>query len=274
MPRRKLSAQVQQRHIAIYLRVSTEEQATSGLGMEAQKVRCDAMVLVDGHTEPIQYYTDDGVSGTKDPHKRPGSSVMLQDIKAGKVKALYVAALDRVARSVMFTLQVVEEMKQYNVTFVCCKEKLDTATYHGMFALQMFAALAEMERNMTSERTKDALTEKGKRDGEKGGRVPYGYSRTFAVNEQKENKTTGVEIDQKQAVVVRYIFDLRMNKRFSMKAIADALNKKYPISPRGGEWYASGVREILLNEQDYRGGSRGESAVVWPTILRTEEARA
>ncbi len=274
MSKLKRQSESIQQHIAVYLRVSTDEQAISGLGMDAQRTRCEAMIVVDGHTEPIRYYIDEGISGMKAPHTRKYCSEMLRDMQEGKVKAVYVASLDRIARKVMYTLQVVEEMKVCNVVFVSCKEKLDTSTYQGMFVLQIFAALSEMERNMISQRTLDALTEKGKRDGEKGGRLPYGYRRIF-VTDTVSGKVHAVDvsIDSQEAMIVVSIFDMR-DMGYPMHRIASELNKQGCVSPRGTQWYASGVREILMNERSYRGGYRGDSHVSWPTILTVNQRHA
>jgi site-specific DNA recombinase len=269
MPRAKKKEVIQpDQHIAVYLRVSTDEQADSGLGIEAQKTRCSAMVIVrDYEAYGVRFYVDAGVSGTKDPLKRKACAEMLQQIEEGKVKAVIVSSLDRLARKIMFTLTLTESFSKAGVAFISCKEQLDTSTPQGMFVLHMFAALSELERGMISQRTIDALSEKGKIDGEKGGRMPYGYQRVFTLNEKTgEYKATGVSIHPEQEKIVQLIFQLRRQKK-SMDAIATHLNQKSLISPRGGKWYASGVREILLNRNDYAGGTRGESAIPWPAIL-------
>jgi len=278
MPRKKVIKDVETHvpvvpKVAAYLRVSTDEQADSGLGLAAQKTRCEAMATFKAWPSPV-YYEDAGVSGAKAIEKRPALLRLMEDVRAGQIDIVIILSIDRLARNTRIVLTIAEEFRKRNVNLASCKENVDTTTPQGYLFFTLTAAFATFERDLASERTTDALRERGRINGEKGGRVPYGYLRIFAVNDRNENKSIGVQIEDEQAGVVRYIFDLRLSRRFSMKAIADALNKKYPISPRGGEWYASGVREILLNEQDYRGGLRGNSPIVWPAILRTEEARA
>lgn len=271
MPRKKVFKESQAQaeptlNVAAYLRVSTEEQADSGLGLAAQKTRCDAMATVKGWPLPT-YYEDAGISGAKAIEKRPALLRLMHNVRDKKIDIVIILSIDRLARDTRIILSISEELRNAGVNLVSCKESIDTTTPHGNLYFTITAALAQFERELIAQRTKDALTEKGKQDGEKGGRTPYGYVRTFAVNEQKENKSTGVQIDQKQADVVRYIFSLRLDRHYSMQAIAEALNAKKIISPRGSLWYASGVREILLNEQDYRGGFRGTSSVMWPAIV-------
>src|SRR5437868_5966832 len=85
-------------HIAAYIRVSTEDQAESGLGMEAQRTRCKAMAQVKGWPEPT-FYEDDGISGTKPVSKRPGLKLLVEDIMAGKIQAVIIPSLDRLGRT-------------------------------------------------------------------------------------------------------------------------------------------------------------------------------
>ena len=141
-----------------------------------------------------------------------------------------------------------------------------SGTSQGQFVLTMFAALAQLERNITVQRTTDALAERGKRDGEKGGRIPYGYRRLFELQGEKR-VSTGVEIDEEQSKVVRRV--ISMDKRgLSLREIASRLNTDCVASPRGGKWFASSVDAVLKNLPAYRGGKRGASNVRWPVIVK------
>lgn len=275
MPRKKklIASETRIQHVALYIRVSTDEQAESGLGIEAQKTRCRAMAIASGYEEDIVLYVDEGVSGTKHPTKRKECARMLEDVQAGKVKAVIVSGLDRLARKMSYVLTLTEDFAARGVAFVSCKEKFDTSTPQGQFVLHMFAALGELERGMISQRTKEALTEKGKQDGEKGGRLPYAYVRVFVKDEAtSKGHAVGIEVDEGKAGTVRRIFQLR-DQGLAMHKIADRLPQQ-PTPAQGGKWYASSIREILLNEQAYRGGLRGESDVAWPTILHNSESAA
>src|SRR5215469_6927158 len=83
--------------VAAYLRVSTDEQAESGLGLGAQEEKIRAMCIVQGWPVPT-FYVDDGVSGTMDIGDRPDGARLLADIDAGKIDAVIMAALDRLQR--------------------------------------------------------------------------------------------------------------------------------------------------------------------------------
>lgn len=265
-PRAKISQKSLPSHrVASYLRVSTEDQADSGLGIAAQRTRCYAMSEVKGWPKPT-VYADEGISGTKDEAKRPALHRLLEEARSGNLDAVIILSLDRLGRKTRLVLDLVEEFATYNVALISCKESLDTSTPQGQFVLTMFAALAQLERDITVQRTTDALTERGKIDGEKGGRVPYGYSRLFEMREEKR-VCVGVEIDEEKAGIVRRIF--AMDKRgASLRDIAEKLNTEGIRGPRGGKWYASTIDAIIKNAGDYRGGKRGASQVRWPVIIK------
>src|SRR5260370_2125421 len=142
--------------VAAYVRVSTDEQAESGLGLGDQRRRAQAMAEVKGWPAPA-VYVDEGISGTKDPADRPALATLLADIHAGQVNAVIVLSLDRLGRQVRMVLDLVEVFRRAKVELVSCKESLDTATPPGKFLLVMFPALAELDRDLISERTIAAL---------------------------------------------------------------------------------------------------------------------
>lgn len=240
--------------IAAYIRVSTEEQAEVGYGLSAQQTRCIAMCQVRDWPEP-KFYADEGISGTKDETKRPALFRLLADIRSGLVDVVIILDLSRLGRNTRLVLDLVDEFSSHNVALVSCKESWDTSTPQGKFVLTLFAALGQLERDQISERTVAALNERGKIDGEKGGRLPYGYIRT----------PEGIAVDSIAANIVQQIFDMRQQGK-SLRRIATVVSV-LSKSPRGGEWYATSISEILLNQDAYLGGFRGESSVAWPIIL-------
>lgn len=237
---------------AIYLRVSTEEQV-SGYGLAVQAERCRAQAVAKGWEAIEPVYADEGISGTKDASERPALAALLADMRAGRFDAVIVLALDRLGRKTRIVLSLVDELAACNVALVSCKESLDTSTPQGAFVLTMFAALAQLERDTIVERTTAGRNARGKVDGEKGGRVPFGYVRA----------PDGPQIEETRAALVRVIFQRRAAGA-TLRSIAAGLPSP---SPYGGRWFASSVREILKNEPAYRGGPRGASAQPWPAIL-------
>jgi site-specific DNA recombinase len=239
----------------LYLRVSTDDQAAEGYGLEVQRERCRAQAIAKGWTIAGEY-PDEGLSGTKDISGRPALAALMAEAEAGHIDAIIVLALDRLGRKTKIVLDLAERCREMGIALVSCKESLDTSTPQGQFVLTMFAALAQLERDTIVERTTAGRNQRGKRDGEKGGRVPLGYVRTAAG---------AILIDENCATIVRRIYALR-DSGLTMQAIADALSGV--TTSRGGKrWYASSVREVLLNEDNYRGGKRGDSDLRWPVIL-------
>lgn len=241
----------------IYVRVSTEEQVKEGFGLDAQLTRTNAQAIVKGwEVAPQHLYRDEGISGTLPPEERPGLAALLAAVDSGEITAVIVLGLDRLGRKAKLVLDIVDQITDAGAELVSCKESLDTTTPAGRFVLTIFAALAQLERDNIVERTTSGREERGKKDGEKGGRLPYGYKRT----------ASGIKVDQQLAPIVRRI-DRDDNRGMSQTRIAAALNDAGILGPRGGRWYASSVGAILKNRAAYRGGKRGASQARWPTIL-------
>lgn len=249
---------------AIYLRVSTDEQGEK-YGLAIQDTVTRAMITVKQWQVVEPPFVDDGLSGTLAEDGRPALAALLAAAEDGRIDAVIVSALDRLGRKTSLVLSLVERLAKHGVIIVSCKELFDTSTASGQFVLTMFAALAQLERDTIVERTTNGRNQRGKVDGEKGGRLPFGYRR-IDVEINKSNPVVNVEIDQESAEVVRWIFSERY-KGQTLAAIADGLNQDGKTTARGKRWHASSVREVILNEDAYLGGQRGESGLCWPGIL-------
>lgn len=245
--------------VAAYLRVSTDEQARSGLGLGAQRAKVDAMATVKDWPAPT-FYVDEGISGTKESRSRPALALMMDAVATGAVDAIIINSIDRLARKARLTLELAEEFQRAGVTLVSCKESIDTTTPAGQLFLTVLAGMAQFERDLIAERTRAALAEHSQRDGESGGRLPYGYVREL----------DGVRIERDQARIVRRIFQWRRDG-LTLRAIAAQLNKRRYASPQGKHWHHSSVAAVLANEMYYRGGLRGASALRWPVILKDSD---
>jgi site-specific DNA recombinase len=223
--------------VAGYIRVSSQEQADSGLGLEAQTAKINAMATVKGWSQPV-IYSDAGVSGTIEPMKRQGMSSLLNDITLGKIDALIVLSLDRLGRKSRIILDLVETMKKHGVILISTKESFDSSTAMGTFALQMIAAVSELERNQISERTKAALDVRKEKHGYASGKLPMGYSRV--VNDDIET----IVINESDAAIVRKIFNLKRSGKHSLRSIASALDMTCGPST---------IKAILDNVDFYKG---------------------
>ncbi|WP_396179955.1 recombinase family protein, partial [Flavobacterium sp.] len=139
-----------------YIRVSTEQQASEGVSLEAQRTKIDAWCATNGY-ELVQVYVDAGISG-----KRMDTRKELQKALAAlkKDSALVCYSLSRLARSTKDALTIGEIVAKKKADMVSLSEQIDTTTAAGKMMFQMLAVLAEFERNLVAERTTNALQHK------------------------------------------------------------------------------------------------------------------
>jgi DNA invertase Pin-like site-specific DNA recombinase len=134
--------------VAIYCRVSTEEQNTDN-----QEKMCRQYCE---RNEYIIYnvYTD-VISGTTS--SRPAFNKMLEDMRNYEFDTILVSKLDRIGRSLQHLLSIFDELQRKKINFIAVTQNIDTTTSAGKLQLQIMGAFAEFERNLISERTKEGL---------------------------------------------------------------------------------------------------------------------
>jgi DNA invertase Pin-like site-specific DNA recombinase len=132
-----------------YCRVSTGDQ---GAGLAAQR-----QAIIQAGVDARFLRVDEGVSGTLFGEDRPALEALLKEVRAEDV--IIVHKLDRLGRSVRGVLNLIASLTQQKIVLKVLVENIDTTTPHGKFMLHVLLALAEMERNMISSRTKTALAE-------------------------------------------------------------------------------------------------------------------
>jgi site-specific DNA recombinase len=235
---------------AVYLRVSTEEQALEGYGLNVQKTACEDYARAFGMIV-VATFRDPGVSGIKDIDMRPGLWRALHAAHESQFDVLIVASIDRLARSGALGLKLYDDFEAAGVGIACVRERLDTSSPTGRLIRTFFLALAEFERDLIIERTQAGRAIRAALDGDKGGRLPYGYRRV----------ADGVEIVPEAAEAVRLAFALH-KRGSSLRAIAAALSHL-----TGKRWRPSSVAVVLGNAAIYRGNRRGDSPVRWPAII-------
>lgn len=154
-----------------YTRVSTEEQATKGVSLADQRHRIEAWsVALDAEIVSIE--SDEGVSGSIDPMRRPGLARALGIIRAGGAEGLVVTTLDRASRNSSNMLLLAQE-KGWRL--ISITESIDTATAHGQLVLTIMAGVAQYQVDTTKERTRDALR-RIRSDGRSASRfTPWGW---------------------------------------------------------------------------------------------------
>lgn len=202
-----------------YVRVSTEEQGNSGLGLEAQRAAIHAECERRGWTL-LETFEDAGASG-KSMNGRPALEQALEAVQSGLAGGLVVAKLDRLSRSLLDFAALMEQARRQGWALVALDLGVDTSTPAGEMMANVMATFAQFERRLIGQRTKDALAIK------KGQGVRLGRPRLLD-----------------QAVVDRIAAQRASGA--SLRAIADALNEdRVPTAQGGALWYASTVRAVL-----------------------------
>lgn len=215
----------------IYIRVSTDEQATEGFSLAAQEERCRQFAQSQGWTVD-EVYRDDGYSA-KDLN-RPAIQRMIRDVKAKKFDVLVVYRLDRLVRSVIDLHYLLDIFDKYNVKFKSVTEVFDTTTAMGRLFITLVGAMSQWERENLSERVRMGM-ERGFLEGNRYGVVPLGY--------REENGK--LVIDPNEAAIVRWIFE--QYKHHGMFHIARKLNEQGIKTRQGSKWANTQIRYVLTN---------------------------
>ncbi len=223
---------------ALYIRVSTEEQAREGVSLEAQEVKLKAYCSMQGIAVE-EIVREEGVSASKALSTRAGGQALLKTIEEGRADQVVAFKLDRLFRDAEDALHQTKAWDKQGVALHLVDmggQTINTATAMGRFFLNMMAGFAELERNLISERTSTALSHK--RDNlEAYGPTPYGFTR--------EGDT--LQADSQEGEVVVEIKALR-EEGLSLRKIADLLNNRGERTKKGGKWHASTIKYILENE--------------------------
>lgn len=162
--------------VALYARVSTEDQAKTGLSIPTQLDNLREWANQNGHTI-VKEYVDAGVSGKKSVSKRPSLSQFIRDIESGlEVEALVFTKLDRFFRSVKLYYQATALMDAKGIGWKAIQEDYETITSAGRFKVNIMLAVAEAEADRTSERIKVVFKRKIEQGEYIGDHVPLGLS--------------------------------------------------------------------------------------------------
>jgi len=151
---RQATAQALRRAVG-YIRVSTEEQATEGISLDAQRAKIEAWCQLN-EFELLGVFADEGISA-KRADNRPELQRALA--KACRAKAaLVVFKLDRMIRCTRDAIDIAEDLRKAGADLVSLTERIDTTSPMGEFFYVLMAAMAQLERRQIGERTKVALS--------------------------------------------------------------------------------------------------------------------
>ncbi|MFC1715630.1 recombinase family protein [Candidatus Poribacteria bacterium] len=186
------------------IRVSTDRQARNKEGsLTNQLQRLCAHVdyrNLAGEEEwrEVERYVLKAVSG-KDSLRSKEFARLFEDIKAGRINTVICTALDRISRSVRDFLSFFEILNEYNVEFVCLKQNYDTTSAQGKLFITIMMALAEFEREQTSERNKAATLARAERGLWNGGQI-IGY-------DLDPDKKGHLVLNEEESILVNFAYD-------------------------------------------------------------------
>lgn len=156
---------------AVYTRLSREETQGYSYSLEIQPDRAEAYARDKGATQ-IEIYSDPYQTGRNS--RRKDLQRLIADIKTRRIKTVVVHRLDRLYRNLESQLEFVRLCKKHHVQFVSVTEQIDAETWWGRLVLYVLGAMAEMYVRQTSERTREAKSERIRR-GLPNGNIPLGY---------------------------------------------------------------------------------------------------
>lgn len=220
--------------VAIYVRVSTTNQAEEGYSIDEQKDKLTSYCDIMGWNV-YNVYTDAGFSGSNT--ERPAIIKLIKDAQHKKFDTVLVYKLDRLSRSQKDTLHLIEDVFLENgIDFVSLLEKFDTSTPFGKAMVGILSVFAQLEREQIKERMQ--LGKIGRAKSGKAmmwARVAYGYD--------YDQSTGELTVNEAQAIVIREIFADYLSG-MTIRKIKDKLNEKYPKTPN---WSYRAIRIIIEN---------------------------
>jgi DNA invertase Pin-like site-specific DNA recombinase len=214
-----------------YIRVSTTQQATDGVSLDAQRARISGWCELNGY-KLVALHADEGLSG-KCATNRPALRAALADACQAKA-ALVVYSLSRLARSTKDALTISERLSKAGADLVSLSEKIDTTSAAGKMVFRMLAVLAEFERDVIAERTRAAMQHKRAKGERVSREAAYGSRLT---------PDGRVEADPIERRVVELVAKLH-TAGWSLRKIAAALEAE-GLFPRGGRrWHPQTIARI------------------------------
>ncbi len=240
----------QPRNAVIYTRVSTSEQVDNGTSLESQKEACLREAELRG-LNVVDYCEDAGITGSR-YYTRAGMKRALMLLETGKASVLIATKIDRIGRTARIILDIADRVERVDGELITSDVQFDR-TPTGRFMRTVWAAIAEMEREVIRERTvggKRKRAEQGQQP--QRSRPPYGYK--IVSNAEVEcglfpaSERGHYIIVEETATVVRRIFHEYCFEATTLPKITRALNSEGVPTPGNGRlWQHATIRLILMN---------------------------
>ena len=211
----------------LYTRVSTGRQAASGLGLDAQLAACRKHAEHRGYTVTAEH-TDPGVSGKDDVKKRPGLQAVLEAAAKKPDVVVVVYSLSRLSRRQSLTWKLLDDRGDYRLQIESATEPFDTSSPMGRAMLGMLGVWSQLQADMISEQTTDAL----------------------AAAKARGKKLGALGLWELHPETVARVRDLYATGKFWIAALADECNRlKLPTARPGSRWHATTVARLVKENQ-------------------------
>jgi DNA invertase Pin-like site-specific DNA recombinase len=221
----------------IYLRVSTDQQVNSGLGLEAQRQMCLSYIHKTGTAQSVLEYMDEGFSGSLALDKRPALLESISQLEKGDI--LLIAKRDRIGRDPIVNAMIERAIDRKKARLVSASGDVnDSNDPSSILMKRMVDAFAEYERLIIGARTKAALQVK-KKKGERIGHVPYGY--------RLSTDNVHIEEDKDEQYTLKLMRQLQQDG-LSLRDIANELNF-FNVHNREGPWNHVAITRVINNVQ-------------------------
>ena len=213
-----------------YIRVSTEKQVNEGMSLEAQQERIEQWCEANGY-ELAQVFVDAGISG-KNMSKRPGVQQAMAAMKKGMALVSY--SMSRLARSTVDAIKISEEIAKKKGDLVLIADNIDTTTATGRAMFKIMAVMAELERELISERTVSGLQYMKRHNLNYTNKTPYGF-------EAVDGKL--IQVAQEAEVVAE--IQASRTAGNTLQSIADSLNGRGIPTKTGKSWAPATIHLLL-----------------------------
>lgn len=207
--------------VAIYTRVSTQEQEVDGYGLDAQNSKLRGHVAnnpgLNLETREEWIFSD---TDTGSILERENLTKLRALVKEKKVQAVLVWKIDRLSRNLQHLLILFDEFEKAGVSLISLQENINFAGPIGKLVFQMFGAIAQFERELIKDRTKVGRIASAEAGNFTGASIPYGYKAVFNPN----GKGKKIDIIPEEKTRVKKIFDWYIYDKLGFGEIADKLN--------------------------------------------------
>jgi DNA invertase Pin-like site-specific DNA recombinase len=217
-----------------YIRVSTQKQGRSGLGIEAQRGSIARFAEAEGYVIVDQIVEVETGKGADALDRRLHLAAALAAARRARCPVI-VAKLDRLSRDVAF----ISGLMAQRVPFIVAELGADA----DPFMLHLYAALAEKERSLISQRTRAALAAKKAAGARLGNRTNLSEASLLGA------VANAAQADRHAANITPIVREIQAAGGKTLREIADALNARSIRTARGGSWYASTVRNLLARQE-------------------------